>query len=142
MKKINIPTITSIEEQGLNTTTIIKSVLISYGLSIVLLAIFAIILTYTSFPESSIPTVVLVVSILSILYAGKLSAKKAKSRGWLAGSITGLLYMVILYLISLTFTQRAVFDSYVILIFILGLITGAVGGIIGINLKKPEKRFK
>lgn len=139
---MSIPSLAAIEEQGLSLKGILKSVFISYGLSIILLAIFAIILTYTNFPEGSIPTVVLIISIISILYAAKMSAKKAKSKGWLVGSIAGLTYMFILYLISLIFTQRPVFDAHVLFVLLIGVITGAVGGIIGINFKKPEKRFR
>lgn len=142
MGKIGLQTIKTIQDEGLSLSTILKSVFISYGVSIVLLAIFAIILTYTSFPESSISTTVLMVSILSILYASKIAAKKAKNRGWLVGSITGLVYMIILYLISFIFTERVVFDLHVLCIFLTGLVAGAIGGVVGINLKKPEKRYR
>lgn len=140
--KFNLPSFNSVIEQGINFKTIIKSVLISYVLSIILLAIFSIILTYTSFPESSISLVVMVVSIISILYAAKIAAAKAKSRGWIIGSAAGLMYMFILYLISLIFTHRPVFDSHVFSIFGIGLLAGAIGGVIGINLKKNEKKRK
>lgn len=142
MPKISIPSLLSIQEQGVSIKTILKGVLTSYILSVILLAIFAVIITYTNFPESSIPTVVLTISILSILYAGKIAAKKAKSKGWLVGSVSGLMYMFILYLISLIFSQRAVFDAHVAFIFLIGLVAGAVGGIIGINFKKSEKRYR
>lgn len=142
MKKINIPIINAIDENDNNAGIVFKSIIKAYVLSLVLLATFAAILTYTSFSESSIPIAVMVVSIISILYASKCSAKKAKSRGWLIGSITGFTYMFILYLISLVFIERPVFDMHVLLIWVVGLISGAIGGIIGINLKKPEKRLR
>lgn len=123
-------------------SNIIKNVLKSYILSIILLIIFAAILTYSDFPESSIPTVVLIVSIVSILYASKLSANKVKNRGWLIGSITGFFYATILYLISLIFNQRAIFDMHVLFIFVISMLFGAIGGVIGINFKKTEKRYR
>lgn len=141
MKKIML-SVSSIEDSGLNIKTIIKSIIISYGLSLILFVIFAAILTYTRFPENAIPTIVLVVTIISIIYAAQLSAKKAKSRGWLVGSITGLMYIFILYIISLIFTQRAVFDTHLLVIFLIAFISGAVGGVIGINIKKPEKKYR
>lgn len=138
--KLDMPLLISGSENGISIKTTLKSVFLSYVLSIVLLAIFAIILTYTSFPESSISMVVMIVSIISILYAAKMSAGKVKSRGWLAGATTGLFYMVILYLISLIFIQRPVFDIQVLKVFGIGILVGAVGGVIGINLKKNEKK--
>lgn len=138
--KFSLLSFTGMSEQGINFRTIFKSVLMSYVLSIILLAIFAIVLTYTSFPESSISTVVMGVSIISILYAAKLAAEKAKSRGWLIGSAAGLLYMFILYLISLVFTHRPVFDAHALMVFGIGILAGAIGGIIGINLKTSEKK--
>lgn len=141
MKKINLPNL-DMNEQSLNGAEIIKSVFISYGLSIFLLALFAVILTYTSVPESYISNVVFIISIVSILYAGKIATKKVKSRGWLIGSITGIVYMLILYLLSLIFTKRPVFDMHVLFIFAMGFLAGAIGGIFGINLRKQEKRYK
>lgn len=134
--------IEAIKDQDFRFINMLKNVLMAYILSIILLIVFAIILTYTSFPEGSIPTVVLVVSIIGILFGAKLSASKAKSRGWLVGSVTGLLYMLILFLISLLFNQRPAWDMHVLFIFAVGFIAGAVGGVIGINFKKPEKRYR
>ncbi len=131
-----------IKEQDVKVMNIFKNILIAYVLSLVLLLIFAVILTYTNIPESSITTVVLAVSIIGILYGSKLSASKAKSRGWLIGSVTGLLYMFILYLISLLANNRVIFDMHVLSVFIIGIVAGAVGGIIGINFKKNEKRHR
>ena len=131
-----------IKEQDFRFANIFKNVFMAYGLSLTLLIVFAMVLTYTSFPESSISTVVLIVSIISILFGAKLSATKAKSRGWLIGSVTGFLYMLILYFVSLFFNQRPILDMHVLFILLMGFIVGAVGGIIGINFKKTEKRYR
>ena len=138
--KLNLPSFNGMSEQGINFKMIIKSVFMSYVLSIVLLAIFAAVLTYTSFPETSISAVVMAVSIISILYAAKMAAVKGKNRGWLIGATAGLLYMFILYLISLVFTHRPVLDSHILMVFGIGVLAGAIGGVIGINLRKNEKK--
>lgn len=134
--------VTFVKEQDLRLVNVFKNILIAYALSLFLLLIFAIMLTYTTIPESSITMVVLVVSIIGILYGAKLSASKAKSRGWLIGSVTGLLYMFILYLVSILANNRPILDMHVLFVFVIGLIAGAVGGVIGINFKKSEKRYR
>lgn len=129
-------------EQGVTIGTILKGVLIAYLITLVIFLIFAVVITYTQFPESAIPTVVVVTTILSVIIAGTRVARKAKNRGWLNGAVAGMVYMIILYIISSLALTGFQFDRYVVYMFIMGLLAGAFGGIVGINLKRSVYRSK
>ena len=70
---------------------IFKGVLISLVVSFVLLAIFAIVLTYTSVSENTIVPVIIVVTGISILVGTILESRKIVKNGiWLGGIIGGI----------------------------------------------------
>jgi putative membrane protein (TIGR04086 family) len=119
-----------------NITLISKGILISYLITIPAFIIFAVVLTYTSFPEKFISTAVTFTTIISVLIAGSTATRNVKSRGWMNGGFVGFIYVLVLYLISSMIFRNFSVDSHVISVLIIGIITGAVGGIVGINLKK------
>lgn len=143
MGRIDLSSLQNIaSDNKISIGAIVKGVILAYFITLIVFLVFAILITYTNFPESAIPTVVIVTTILSIVIAGTSVAKKVKSKGWLNGAITGIAYMVILYIISSLALTGFVFDKYVVYMMFLGLCIGAFGGIIGINLKGKGTRIK
>lgn len=112
-----------------------KGVLLAFIISIVLLVLYGILLTITSISEASMPTAVMIVTMLSIALAGIYTAIKVKSKGWLNGALVGLIYMVILFLLSLIFKTGISFDKFILFRMFMGFVIGALSGVIGINLK-------
>ncbi|MGE4283977.1 MAG: TIGR04086 family membrane protein [Clostridia bacterium] len=136
MEKLKFSSLQNLtSENNVSVGTVLKGIILAYMITLVVFLIFAILITYSDFSENAIPTVVVVTTVLSIIFAGARVARKAKSKGWLNGAISGITYMVILYFISCLALTGFVFDKYVIYMLILGLFSGAFGGIIGINLK-------
>jgi putative membrane protein (TIGR04086 family) len=133
---------TSTLENGIRIGTVLRGVILAYIVTLIIFLVFAVLITYTNFPESAIPTVVVVTTVLSIIIAGTRVARKARSKGWLNGAIAGLTYMIILYFISCLALTGFVFDKYVLYMLILGIFTGAFGGVIGINLKGGSYKAK
>ena len=122
-----------------NLMIIIKGILVSYLITLPIFAVFAYILTFTDFPQRYIPTAVIITTLLSIVVAGWLSSKNVKSKGWLNGGIVGIVYMVVLYLLSSTGYKDFSIDRQVVTMFIVGILSGCVGGILGINSKKEPR---
>lgn len=120
----------------LSLMCVIKSIIISYGFTFVVFAVFALLLTYTSMPDSIISTVVFITMIFAIMLSGFVMARKATSRGWLNGALGGMLYVLILYILGAMFVTGLVFDKHVVLLLIIGFLSGAFGGIVGINMKR------
>lgn len=129
--------------ERLNIITIIKGIVFSYIITIPLFLIFAFILTYSNYPEKYVSPVVVIVTIASILLAGAFATRRMKSKGWLNGGVVGFIYMFILYLLSSVIFKNFSIDKHIISMGIIGILSGSIGGIIGINLKhKTKKRLR
>lgn len=115
---------------------IVKGILVSFASTLVLLFIFAIILTYTNISESIIPTVIIVITIISILLGSSISTIKIKKNGIVNGGIIGLSYILMLYFISSIVHTGFALNIYSIVMIILSILAGMVGGIVGVNKTK------
>ena len=63
------------------------------------------------------------------------ASKKIKEKGIISGAIVGLIYMLILYLISSIVNWDFTMTLETIIMISTGIIGGAIGGIFGVNLK-------
>jgi len=122
--------------------TITKALLLSYIITIPTFMIFALILSYTTFPEKFMSTAVIITTLISLLVAGSYTTRGLKSKGWLNGAVSGFLYMVVLYLISSILFKNFAIDKYVVTMLLIGILTGAIGGIVGINIKSTPSKKK
>jgi len=133
MKKFN----DKISNEGaVSVMTFFKCVGLSYLMTLSIFLVVALFLCFTEFPESMIGSAVVVTTIISIMFGGTCIARKARTRGWLNGAIAGLIYMIVLYLLSSLMGKGFGISQYVITMMLVGAAAGAVGGIVGINLKK------
>ena len=83
--------------------------------------------------ETIIAPVVQVIRTLSIVLVGMLAAKSSKS--WMAKrGITGVVYVLFAFMISPLFGGSILMGSIIFSDILLGVIAGAVGGIIGVNV--------
>lgn len=115
---------------------IFKGVLISLVVSFVLLAIFAIVLTYTSVSENTIVPVIIVVTGISILVGTILESKKIVKNGIWLGGIIGLVYVLILYIISSLLNADFSINMQSFILILVAIFSGMIGGIIGVNNRK------
>ncbi|RKD34658.1 TIGR04086 family membrane protein [Thermohalobacter berrensis] len=114
---------------------LVKGIGFSYVVTLICILIFAIVMTYTSISEKIIPLVNSIVMVFSIVLGAIYTSLKVEQKGWLNGGIVGLVYVIIIVLLSSIFITTFTFDVNAILKILIGLITGAIGGMIGINLK-------
>jgi len=119
-----------------NIIMVIKGILVSYLFTIPMFTIFAYFLKFTDFPLKYMSTAVIITTLLSIVIAGWISTKNVKSKGWLNGAIVGFIYMLILYLVSSIVYREFAINSYVLILLGIGILSGSIGGILGINLKR------
>ena len=118
-----------------NFNYIIKGIIVSIIFSLISLIIFATILTYTDLSESTIYPVIIILSALSILIGSSLSTIKIKRNGLLNGMIIGGTYILLLYLISSIVNTGFHVNTYTIIMMVAGVLTGIIGGIVGVNIK-------
>lgn len=118
-----------------NIIRIIKGSITAIVLTLILLLIFAIILTYTAIQENIINPVIIVISAISILIGSSISTLKIKKNGMLNGGAVGLIYILTIYLISSIISASFKCNIYSIIMIIVSIIAGMIGGIVGVNLK-------
>ncbi len=118
-----------------NIIRIIKGSVTAIILTLLLLLIFAIILTYTSLNENVINPVIIVISVISILIGSSISTLKISKNGLLNGGLVGIIYILTIYLLSSITSSGFGINLYSIIMIILSIIAGMIGGIIGVNMK-------
>jgi len=132
----------SAEKESLKISQLLKGLLASCIITLLSFMLLSLILTNTDFPHRLISPSVVVTTIISIMTAGSVSTKGIRNKGWLNGSIVGLIYMIVMYLISSLIYNNFAIDRYVITMAVIGVLAGAVGGIVGINTGNAAKASK
>lgn len=108
---------------------------ISVILTLILLFVFSIILAYTNTSEEVMVPVIIGITGISILSGSSIATSKIKKKGIVNGMIIGGIYIFILYIISSILSAQFSLNTYSIIMMVIGIIAGAIGGIVGVNLK-------
>ncbi len=116
-----------------NIIKVIKGSIISFLVSVILLFIFASLLVYTSLQETTIKPVVIIISIISILIGSSLSSIKIKKNGIINGALVGLIYILTIYILSSISLIGFNLNLYSIIMMIGAIVSGMIGGVIGVN---------
>ncbi len=114
---------------------ILKSIAFAFVLSVVLLLVVTLLLTFTPIKEDALPIFSTAIMIISIASGSIYMAFKAEEKGWLNGGIVGILYFLILLLANYLFIKPFVLDIYTLAKFFVSLAAGVIGGMIGVNIK-------
>lgn len=122
-----------IEKTNNTAIKIVKGLAISFIVTLITIFIFSVLLTYTNISESIIPTVIIILTFVSILIGSIISMKKTSKNGLINGAIIGGSYVVLLYLISSFLNTGFALNAYTIGMIIAGIISGIIGGIIAVN---------
>jgi len=114
---------------------IIKGVGIAIIFTFTSLTIFSILLTYTNLSENLIQPVVISVTGMSILAGSFFVTRKIKKNGIIKGITVGIIYIMLIYLVS-SIVNNLNFKLNIesIVMISIGIICGAVGGFIGVNV--------
>lgn len=116
--------------------TILKGTVVSIIITLVLLFVFATVLTYTKVAEATIPAVIIVITGISLLIGSTLATRKMRKNGLLNGAIIGVIYLSIIYIISSIIGGNFGMNLKSVIMIIAGIIFGILGGIVGVNTKK------
>ena len=115
---------------------IFKGVGIAIIFTVVCLTVFSVLLVYTNMSESLIQPVVIGVTGISILVGSFIANKKMTKNGIFNGAIIGGLYILLIYVISSVVNGgNFALNLGAVVMIATGIVGGAMGGIIGINLK-------
>ena len=120
-------------EMKANIIRIIKGSITAIVITLILLFIFSIILTYTSIKESAMSPVVIVITAVSILIGSSISTLKIKKMGLVNGALVGLIYILTIYVISSITGLGFALQLQTIIMMLAAIGAGMIGGIIGVN---------
>lgn len=124
------------EKMGVNQFLVmIKGMCISMGITLIMILILSMILSFSNIKENVIMPSVIFISSFSILIGGFLVAKRINEKGIIYGSVLGILYMLVLYLISSILNFDFSLNGGSIVMILFGIIGGAIGGVLGVNFK-------
>ena len=118
---------------------LLKGIVASITITLVLLFIFSILLTYTQIRESTIPTVTIIITAISIFIGSSISTIKLNKNGLLNGGAIGFIYVFVLYIISSIVQTGFSLNMYSIAMMIASIIAGMIGGIMGVNIKIKQQ---
>lgn len=125
----------NIRENGENIKKILKGSAFSIIITLIGLLIYSIILSYTSVAESTMPTIITIITGISILIGSTISTSNIKKNGIVNGMLVGLIYITLIYLLSSIITGKFSLNTNSMIMIITSVLTGALGGIIGVNKK-------
>lgn len=112
-----------------------KSLSLSFIVTLTFFVIFTLIFTYTSLGEKWIPLINTIILIISITLGSIKLAINSSKKGFINGGIVGLSYMIFLILFSMIIFKNTDFSIYTLTKLGIGLATGMIAGMIGVNLK-------
>ena len=119
-----------------NIYSIMKGFLISLLLSMICIFVYALILVNTNVQENTINPVIITITGISILIGSSISSLKIKKNGIINGMCVGGVYLIRLYILSSIALCGFYFNISSIIVILIGMLLGAIGGIIGVNLHK------
>lgn len=125
---------TQIKEENM-IINVLKGAGISLLTTVILLIIFSLLLTYTNIQENVINPVIIMITAVSILIGSSIGIGKMKRDGLINGAIVGVVYMIVIYLISSILNWEFKLNIQSIIMIGIGIAFGILGGIIGVNRK-------
>lgn len=119
------------------TMRILKANLYAYMITIIFLLITAVLITHTNMGVDKEKIIIITGIILATFIAGMDTAKGEKKDGWKWGIIGALLYAAIYFTIAaLTAEASLLLCTNAFVMLCVMVCSGAVGGMLGINMKK------
>lgn len=119
-----------------NIYAIFKGFLISIILSLFFIFLYAVILVNTDIQESTINPVIMIITGVSVLIGSSISSLRIRKNGILNGICVGGLYIISLYILSSIALCGFYFNISSVIMILIGMILGAVGGVIGVNFHR------
>ena len=112
-----------------------KGLIVCLIFTVIALIVLALILKLTSLSESKLPMFNNLIIIISVLLGSIYASGKTKENGWLIGALIGLIYYLVILILNFVFIKNASFSLFLIPKMLMSILSGAIGGIFGINLK-------
>lgn len=112
---------------------VVKGLTYAYLITGVLFMLLAGILTVTNLLNNPMHQniVIIIITVLAVVMGGRVVAKSCGKQGWMLGTLCGFIYYVIFFLIAYAFTRTFSFSGSILSMLVLCLGSGALGGFLG-----------
>lgn len=110
------------------------NIIISFGITAIFLCLTAVIFAYTNIDDRHLQTFVFGIVLLSNLLGATLLLRKIKEKGLIYGGLFGIIYCLILYLVTSLMFNNFSFTNTLGIYFIICILSGIIGGVIGVNI--------
>lgn len=117
-----------------------KNTLLCFLATGILLLLGAVLATYLSMTEPMTEILVIVLTAGCVFYGGFRMAKHTGRQGLIQGGISGLFYMACLTLAGMLIYGEWSIKGTAWLSILIGILCGAIGGMLGVNTKPKRKR--
>ncbi|AZR72446.1 hypothetical protein BBF96_03030 [Anoxybacter fermentans] len=116
-------------------TAILKGLICSFIILIITSIILGFLFSMINvLSEDLINRILLAINYAAIFIGGIYTAREASCKGWLNGGLMGFCYMFIIMILGVQLVGIGL-NLEVLLRIMSGFLAGAVGGVIGVNLK-------
>ncbi len=106
-----------------------RSLIISFGF----ILLITLIMYLSPLPEWIVSYLIVAGMLISIVYGAMYVGRRVETKGWLRGGYTGVLYIVVILLLSYILKLEPEIGLSLLSKLFLGFSFGCVGGILGIN---------
>ncbi len=118
----------------------VKNTGISFLATGILLFLGAIAATYFAVSDMVVELLVIIITGICVLWCGFRAGRHTGRQGLLRGALAGLIYLGVLYLAGSLVTREISFQTTTALSMVIGVGCGAIGGMMGVNVKTKRKR--
>ncbi|MHB1126425.1 MAG: TIGR04086 family membrane protein [Bacillota bacterium] len=115
---------------------VVKGTIYALLVSLVFTLLTGLILYFTSLPESSIPSISMIILAVSIFAGGASAGKSAGARGLWQGGLVGLVFFILTILFAFISIPGQLGAGSLLIKGIVCLISGGLGGVLGVSLRK------
>lgn len=122
---------------GQRTIRVLKANMYAYMVTFIFLLITAVLITHTNIGIDKEKIIIITGIIISTFIAGTDTAKGEEKDGWKWGMVGAALYAIIYFTIAaLTSKASLLLCTNALVMLCVMLCSGAVGGMLGINMRK------
>lgn len=125
---------------GFNFICTIKNVGISIAITVLLIFIASCVAVFVSMPIAAVNLVISIITYFCVGLGAFITAKQSGANGLLTGIVTGLLYFIVLFISGCLIFSKVNFSTSLILSFVICVLSGAIGGIFGVNSKSKRRK--
>ena len=114
--------------------SVVKGTLGTIILSFVGISLLSLLMTKLVFSKGIFNMIYVIISLCSISLGAIIGARKNEAKGWLVGFGVALLYYIVLFILSSSFSGEITFKLFDLTKLVIALSVGTLAGMLGINL--------